>query len=174
MAFLMKPEPFSTEVNRLFNALLDPETGAQRWTPSMDLMEADDHFLLKADLPGLGQDDVAIEIQDNTLVISGERKAEHEEREGGWFRVERSFGRFSRSVTLPEGVNPEAIAASFDSGVLTVRIPKPEERKPRRISIDVGGKRPATLEGTAAETAGEGNGADPGAQREPAAEGAER
>jgi HSP20 family protein len=135
MTLLMKPEPFSSEFNRLFNTLFD-ESRAQRWVPPMDLVEADDHFLLKADLPGLGEEDVSIEIRDNALMISGERKAEHEQRERGWYRVERATGRFSRSLTLPEGVDPDAVRAEFDKGVLEVWIPKPEQRKPRRIQIN--------------------------------------
>jgi HSP20 family protein len=156
MALLMRPEPFSTEFHRLFDSLFEPLNGngngsrTQRWAPAMDLVEADDHFLLKADLPGLGEEDVAIEVQDNVLTLSGERKAEHERKERGWYRLERSFGRFSRSLTLPEGVNPDGIAASFDKGVLEIRIPKPEERKPRRIEIGANGT-PKTLEGTASE-----------------------
>jgi len=154
MALLMKPEPFSQEVNRLFNTLVDlSDTGVQRWVPAMDLMEADDHFVLRADLPGLGEDDVSIEVQDNTLTIAGERKSEHEQRERGWYRLERSFGRFSRSLSLPEGVNADAISAEFDKGVLEVRIPKPEERKPRRVEIKAhagNGDQPA-VEGTASE-----------------------
>ncbi|MBV9214450.1 MAG: Hsp20/alpha crystallin family protein [Actinobacteria bacterium] len=148
----MKPEPFSSEINRLFNTLFD-ETQSNRWVPPMDLVEADDHFVLKADLPGLGQDDVAIEIRDNTLTISGERKSEYEKRERGWYRVERATGRFSRSLALPEGIDADAVTAEFDRGVLEVRIPKPEQRKPRRVEIkgtaENGGK-PA-VEGTATE-----------------------
>ena len=148
MALIMKPEPFSSDLHRLFNTLFeDAPTPAQRWVPSMDLVEAEDHFVLKADLPGLSEDDVSIEVRDNALTISGERKAEHEQRERGWYRVERSFGRFSRSLTLPEGVDAGAISASFDRGVLSVTIPKPEQRKPRRIQI-----------GTAEGTAKNGNG----------------
>jgi HSP20 family protein len=152
MALLMKPEPFSNELHRLFNTLFE-EGQPQRWVPPMDLVEADDHFLLKADLPGLDEDDVSIEIRDNALTISGERKAEHESRERGWYRVERSFGRFSRSLTLPEGVDPDGVAASFDRGVLEVTIPKPEQRKPRRVAIKTanGNGRPEALEGTASE-----------------------
>jgi HSP20 family protein len=150
MALLMKPEPFSAEFNRLFDTLFQPvNTNSQRWAPPMDLVEAEDHFLLKADLPGLGDEDVTIEVQDGTLTISGERKSEHETREKGWYRLERSFGRFSRSLTLPEGVDADKIEASFDKGVLEVRIPKPEERKPRRIEIGANGGK--TLEGTATE-----------------------
>ena len=155
MALLMKPEPFSTEINRLFDTLFEPVNGNaarnQRWAPAIDLVEAEDHFLLKADLPGLGEDDVAIEVQDNVLTVSGERRAEHERKERGWYRLERSFGRFSRSLTLPEGINAEAIAATFDNGVLEIRIPKPEERKPQRISIGASDSKPETLEGSASE-----------------------
>jgi HSP20 family protein len=153
MALMMRPEPFSREVDRLFDAFFgqgDRET--RRWVPPVDLVEAEDHFVLKADLPGLSQDDVAIEVQDGTLTISGERKAEHEQRERGWYRIERSFGSFSRSLTLPEGVNPDGINAEFKDGVLEVQIPKPEERKPRRIQISATGDgEPAALEGTAQE-----------------------
>jgi HSP20 family protein len=119
----------------------------------MDLVEAEDHFVLKADLPGLTDGDVKIEVADNTLMISGERKAEHEQTERGWYRIERSFGSFSRSLTLPDGVDPDAINAEFHNGVLSVRIPKPEERKPRRIEISPNGdnKQPAAVEGSAQE-----------------------
>jgi len=138
MTLLMKPEPFSSDFNRLFNTLFD-ESRSQRWVPAMDLVEADDHFLLKADLPGLGEDDVSIEIRDNALTISGERRAEYEKRERGWYRVERATGSFSRSLTLPDGVDPDAVRAEFDKGVLAVWIPKPEAKKPRRIQINANG-----------------------------------
>ena len=158
MTLLMKPEPFSSEINRLFNTLFD-EGRQQRWVPAMDLVESDDHFLLKADLPGLGHDDVAIEIRDNTLTISGERKSEYERRERGWYRVERSTGAFSRSLALPEGVDPDGVTAEFDKGVLEVRIPKPEQKKPRRVQIGAGAGsndngQPAAVEGTATERDG--------------------
>ena len=147
MTLLMKPEPFSQEFDRLFSTLFENSgRQVQRWVPAMDLVEADDHFVLKADLPGLAEDDVAIEVQDNVLTISGSRDAEHERKEKGWYRLERSYGSFSRSLTLPEGVDADKVEAKFDRGVLEVRIPKPEERKPRRISIGGNGKH--TIEGT--------------------------
>ena len=151
MALLMKPEPFSREVDRLFDAFFGAnETSGRRWVPPMDLVESEDHFTLKADLPGLSEGDVAIEIQDGTLKISGERKADHEASEKGWYRIERSFGSFARTMSLPDGIDPEAVEAGFHDGVLEVRIPKPEQRKPRRIEIKAHGNgRPATLEGTA-------------------------
>ena len=147
---------FSTlqnEMNRLFNTVFDAPaaTGGnggqgRRWVPAMDLLETDEHFVLRADLPGMRQEDVNIELEENVLTISGERKAEHEERQEGYYRVERAFGAFSRSLTLPKGVDAEAVTAAFNDGVLEVRIPKPEERKPRKITIGFGDKQPA-LEG---------------------------
>ena len=142
-----------SEVNRLFNSFFDvPSTAAngatlRRWVPAMDLVETDDHFVLRADLPGLSEGDVSIELEDRVLTVSGERKAEHKDRQEGYYRVERAFGSFARSLTLPEGVDPDTVQASFDRGVLEVRIPKPEERKPRKVAINVGegGK---TIEGS--------------------------
>jgi len=153
MALLVKPEPFTREIDRVFDAFFGQTDQGRRWVPPMDLVEVEDHFVLKADLPGLAEGDVNIEVQDGTLTISGERKAEHEEREKGWYRIERAFGSFNRSLTLPDGVDADRIDASFANGVLEVRIPKPEERKPRRISISSGdgNGKPAEVEGTAKE-----------------------
>jgi HSP20 family protein len=157
MALLMRPEPFGTDFDRLFNTLFD-RNQAQRWTPAMDLVEADDHFLLRADLPGLTEADVSIELNDNSLTISGERQAEHEQRERGWYRLERQFGKFNRSLTLPDGIDADHESAAFHNGVLEVRIPKPEQRKPRRIQIVADGNGDGTngigketLEGSATE-----------------------
>jgi HSP20 family protein len=153
MALLVKPEPFTREIDRVFDAFFGQSDQGRRWVPPMDLVEAEDHFVLKADLPGLSEGDVNIEVQDGTLTISGERQAEHEQREKGWYRIERSFGSFNRSLTLPDGVDPDRIDASFHHGVLEIRIPKPEERKPRRIAISSsnGDAKPAEVEGTATE-----------------------
>jgi HSP20 family protein len=131
------------EMNRLFNSFFDTPTVSskdayRRWIPAMDLLEADGEFVLRADLPGLSEQDVNIEVQDNVLTISGERRAEHEDRKEGYYRVERSHGSFRRSLTLPEGVDPESVKASFDRGVLEVHVPKPEQRKPRKVAITVG------------------------------------
>jgi HSP20 family protein len=145
-----------TEMNRLFNTFFEtPSTGGgggnggalRRWLPAMDLVETDEHFVLRADLPGLSEGDVAIELEDNVLTVAGERKAEHEDKREGFYRVERSFGQFRRSLTLPEGIDADGITASFDKGVLEVRIPKPEERKPHRVAIQVGGQN-AAIEGS--------------------------
>jgi HSP20 family protein len=148
------------EMNRLFNTFFEmpsPASGSgsggeggslRRWIPAMDLVETKDDFVLRADLPGISEKDVNIELEDNVLTISGERKAEHEEHKEGYYRVERSSGAFSRSLTVPEGVDPAAVRAQFDRGVLVVRIPKPEARKPRKVAISVGGCEPATIEGS--------------------------
>jgi HSP20 family protein len=141
------------EVNRLFNSVFDaPHPGGgngggtmRRWMPAMDLVETDESFILRADLPGLSEEDIKIELEDGTLTVSGERKAEHESKNEGYYRVERAVGAFSRSLTLPQGIDPESVTASFDRGVLEVRIPKPEQRKPRRIEI--GGAAQQTIEG---------------------------
>jgi HSP20 family protein len=134
------------EMNRLFG-LFDSQAGgnggagvARRWIPAMDLVEEGDQYVLRADLPGVSEDEVKIELEENVLTISGERKTEHEERREGYVRVERASGSFSRSLVLPDGVDPDSVKAQFDSGVLEVRIPKPEQPKPRRVAISVGEK----------------------------------
>src|SRR5690606_17236092 len=101
------------------------------------------------------------------LTVAGERRSEHEQAKGGYHRVERAYGRFSRSLTLPEGVDAEAVEATFDRGVLEVRIPKPAQSKPRRVAITVGRDKPA-IEGKEAaiegkEAAAEATDAEPAA-----------
>ena len=157
---IVRWEPFrelsslQTEMNRLFNAAFEGpgggNGGARRWTPAMDLLETEDEFVLRADLPGLSESDVNIELEDNVLTVSGERKTEHEDKREGFYRMERAYGSFSRSLTLPKGIDPEAVTAGFDRGVLEVRVPKPEQRKPRRINISAGDGEPRTIEGSAA------------------------
>ena len=142
------------EMNRLFNTFFDQPapTGrggapSRRWIPAMDLVETADHYVLRADLPGLNDDDVNIQLEDNVLTISGERKAEHEQQQEGYYRLERAFGAFSRSLTLPDGVDPDSVQAHFDRGVLEIRIPKPEQKKPRQVQITLGAN-PKTIEST--------------------------
>jgi HSP20 family protein len=146
-------DSLQSEVNRVFDAFFGNGAGTRtrRWVPAMDLVETDDHLVLRADLPGMTQDDVEIEVKDGVLTISGERKAEHEDKSEGYYRVERTFGRFSRSLTLPKGVEAERINAGFTDGVLEVRIPKPEERKPYRVQVEGAANGKAELEGAAHE-----------------------
>jgi HSP20 family protein len=148
---LIRWEP-ARDLNSLFSSIFDTPTGSvsagRRWLPAMDLVETDDHFVLRADLPGLSEDDVDVTLENDVLTVSGQRKAETETREKGYYRVERASGSFRRSLSLPEGVDPDAIEANFDKGVLEVRIPKPEQRKPRKVAITVGGGEPKTIEGS--------------------------
>lgn len=138
-----------TEMNRLFSTFFDgagtPPDALRRWVPPMDLVEGDDHFVLRADLPGVRQEDVSVELEGDVLTISGERRIEHDAKEGGFVRLERATGGFRRMLTLPEGVDADAVTAAFSDGVLEIRIPKPAERRPRRVEIAVG-DRPVTVE----------------------------
>jgi HSP20 family protein len=142
------------EMNRLFSTFFDSPTGtgatgpngvARRWIPAMDLVESDEHFILTADLPGLAEEDIKLEFEGDVLTLSGERKVDQEQHRDGYYRLERATGAFSRSLTLPEGVDVDGVTATFDKGVLEVRIPKPEQRKPRRVAIQVG-DAPKTIE----------------------------
>jgi HSP20 family protein len=134
---------------RLFGTVFDSPAGGnglavrRRWVPAIDLVEEGDRYVLRADLPGVGEDDVKIEFEGNVLTVSGERSSQREERRDGYYRVERASGRFSRSLVFPEGVDPDGIHASFDAGVLEVTVPKPEQRKPHRVAIEVGRKADA-------------------------------
>jgi HSP20 family protein len=143
------------EVNRLFDGFFGTGTGGRngsvsRWIPAMDLVERSDEFILRADLPGMSEDQVSIEIKDNLLTISGERRSDHEEEGESFYRAERAFGSFTRTLTLPEGVEPDAVKAKFADGVLEVRVPKPAERKPHRVAI-AGASGEGAVEGEATE-----------------------
>lgn len=141
-------DTLQTEMNRLFATFMDPgqpASAARRWAPPMDLIEQDDNYLLRADLPGLKQEDIAIEFDGDLLSISGERSEKHERKDGGFIRLERAAGAFRRTLTLPEGVDPDAVRASYADGVLEVLIPKPEQKKPRRVQVTVG-ERPSLVE----------------------------
>src|SRR3954467_485283 len=113
-------DTLQTDINRVFDTFFGGATAngaARRWVPAMDLVESDDHLVLRADLPGLSKDDVDIEVKDNVLTVSGERRAEHEDNADGYYRVERAFGSFSRSLSLPHGVSADGIDAQFADGV---------------------------------------------------------
>jgi len=143
------------EMNRLFGSAFDTQGGvanggaASRWIPPMDLVEDDEQFVVRADLPGVEEQDVSVELEDNVLTIAGQRRSDAQQRKEGYYRIERAYGAFSRALTLPEGIDPEGIKAGFAKGVLTVRIPKPEERKPRKVAISVGDSTPV-IEGQTA------------------------
>lgn len=105
------------------------------WLPAVDVWETGDELVLSFDLPGIPEDKIAVELDDNTLTVSGERERTSEHSNERFYRFERRFGTFSRSVALPQGVQEDAIQANYANGVLEVRVPKPEEPKPKRIQI---------------------------------------
>src|ERR1700753_2454900 len=114
-----------TEMNRMFNTLFDQQprsaggggpSSERRWIPPMDLVETPDHYVVRADLPGVREDDLSVQFEDHTLTISGQRAAEHDPQEG-YYRLERAFGAFSRALTLPDGIDPDRVQAEFDHGV---------------------------------------------------------
>jgi len=123
-----------------------PGDAASTWLPPVDPTETDEALLLSFDLPGLEEDEIQVELDDNVLTVSGERERKQEVKEDDYFRYERRFGSFSRSVALPSGVQDDQIEASYENGVLEIRVPKPEQYKPRRIQV--GGGSGQTLEGT--------------------------
>jgi HSP20 family protein len=124
----------------------------RRWAPPTDLTEDGEDLVLRIDLPGMSDEDVTVEVDGNVLTVSGERKDHRETQEGSVFRLERSFGKFSRSFTLPEGTETDSIEGGLENGVLELRVPKPAERQPKRIKIgSQSGAQPA-IEGTSTET----------------------
>ncbi|MGE5647121.1 MAG: Hsp20/alpha crystallin family protein [Acidobacteriota bacterium] len=108
------------------------EFGGGFWSPPVEIRQQGDHMIVSAELPGLNKEDVHVEITDEGLVISGERKREHEVQEKGYYRSERSYGQFQRFIPLPENAQLDQARASFNNGVLEVSIPAPEAQKKRR------------------------------------------
>jgi HSP20 family protein len=126
------------EMNRLFGRTYGGDVGESTrgaWTPALDVFETQEKFVITMELPGVSPDDVDISVEDSTLMVRGERKFYSEQQEESFLRIERRFGEFTRSLTLPSTADAESIQASFDQGVLTVEVPKREEAKPRKISI---------------------------------------
>jgi HSP20 family protein len=108
------------------------------WAPAVDIYEQDGNLVLKAELPGIDSKDVDVRVENNVLTLRGERKFEYDVKRENYHRVERAYGTFSRSFTLPNVVNTEKIKAEFNDGVLRVTLPQREEAKPKQISISVG------------------------------------
>ncbi len=124
------------ELDRTFRRATPDGDGRQAgWMPAVDVEQTDDSIVLRMDLPGMRREDVSIEVKNQTLIVSGERQQEREEKHEGYYNRERVFGRFTRTFMLPEGVTPDDIEATFRDGVLTVRLPRPREEQPRSIEI---------------------------------------
>jgi len=142
MTTLVRWEPFrelasfQNEMSRWMNGLFEgPGRVTQSWVPALDVWETDSEVVYAFDLPGIPEDKISIEVKDETLTISGEREKTEETSENGFYRFERRYGTFARAVGLPQGVDQDKIAARYENGVLEIRVPKPEEQKPRRIAL---------------------------------------
>jgi HSP20 family protein len=131
------------EINNMFDhfyrggAVDDGSLGTSLWTPAVDVAEQDGEFQVKIELPGVSKDDVKITMQDNILTIRGEKKQEKESKGSNYHRVERSYGSFQRSFTLPTSVKADKVEATYGDGILSIKLPKAEEAKPKQIDVKV-------------------------------------
>ena len=146
MATIARFEPFrglsalQDQVNRIFNQTAgskEYESGLTAWAPAVDIYETPNELVVKADLPDVEEKDIDIRVENNLLTIRGERKFDKAVSEDNYLRVERTYGTFSRSFSLPNTVNAEAIRAEYKNGVLTISLPKREESKPRQVKVNV-------------------------------------
>lgn len=135
------------EMGRLLNVFEGNGRTLQNWVPALDVVETDDELVYSFDLPGVSKDDIDIQFEDGMLTVTAKRDRKHEVKEDRFYRYERRFGTFSRTVGLPQGADESSIRADFNDGVLKVRVAKPEETKPRRIEI---GRE--AIEGTATKS----------------------
>jgi HSP20 family protein len=141
LATLRGASTLQEQINRLFNDAFErsgEESNLTTWAPAVDINETEHELIVKADLPGVDPKDLDIRVENNVLSIRGERKFEKKVNEDNYLRVERAYGSFSRSFSLANTVNPEGIRADYQSGVLTLSIPKREEAKPKQIKVNVG------------------------------------
>jgi HSP20 family protein len=138
-----------TELSRVMNGLFEGNgRQEQAWVPTLDVWETDDAVHYAFDLPGLSQDAIQVEAEDGSLTVSATRAREQKQEADKFFRFERRFGTFSRSIGLPQGVSDDDIKASYVNGVLEITVPKPEQPKPKRIEVAVPGEQPV-IEGNA-------------------------
>jgi HSP20 family protein len=142
MSTLVRWEPFrdlgtlQSELSRLMNGLEgNGRSSVQTWVPALDVWETPTEVVYAFDLPGIPEEQITIEVKDETLTVSAEREKTDEASEGGFYRFERRYGTFARGVGLPQGVDQDNISARYDNGVLEVRVPKPEEQKPKKIAL---------------------------------------
>ena len=146
MATIARLEPFrgisnlQDQFNRLFNESFrthTEESALTSWAPAVDIYETPNELVVKADLPDVNEKDIDVRVENNLLTIHGERKFDKSVSEENFLRVERTYGSFSRSFSLPNTVNAEAIGAEYKNGVLTVTLPKREESKPRQVKVTI-------------------------------------
>jgi HSP20 family protein len=154
VATLVRWDPFRevaalhNELSRFMNSVEGNGRETQSWVPALDVWETEDALVYAFDLPGVPEDEISIEVDDAMLTVSAERERQQQVTADRFHRFERRFGTFSRTIGLPPGVNEDAIKAEYTDGVLHVSVPKPEQVKPRRITIG-GADQGATIEGTA-------------------------
>ena len=137
-SFLTTRDPFARMLDSFFGEGLYPseDVSNRTWMPSVNIRETEQAFFVEAELPGLTKKDIDITLENNMLKLSGERRFEKDTNEESYHRVERSYGSFLRTFSLPSQVNAESVKASFKDGVLTIEVPKAEEAKPRKIAIN--------------------------------------
>ncbi len=134
-------DTFSDRINRLFDgspfpaSLMSDEASMSNWKPVADIYDHEDRIVIKADLPGVDKKDIQVDLKDNVLTLEGERSDEKEVKEDNFYRKERVHGKFRRSFMLPDGLDPDKIKADYHDGVLNIEIPKPEGKKPKKISV---------------------------------------
>jgi HSP20 family protein len=155
---LVRWDPFrdltalQNEVNRLFTRATGGDVAErQSWTPAIDVVETDDAIVLKAELAGMRPEDISIEVQDNVLTVSGERRFEEEVKEDKFYRIERRYGSFSRSLALPSTADESKVDAGYENGLLQITVHKAEVVKPKKITVSIGGGERKTVEATATE-----------------------
>lgn len=132
---------FNSRVSRVFDDFFLPtrfrtESAAMwDWNPVVDIYENKDHIVITAELPGVDKKNIQVDVKNRVLTLKGERSVANEVKEDNYYRRERSFGKFERAFSLPDDVNPDHIKADFKDGILKLEIPKPEERKPKQITV---------------------------------------
>ena len=156
MATLVRFDPFrelagfQSEMSRLMNGLLEGNgRTTQSWVPPLDAWETEDEIVYAFDLPGIPEDKISVELEDGALTVSGERERTDEVSGDRFYRFERRFGTFSRTIGLPQGTSEDGIQAEYKNGVLEIHVREPEEPKPRRIQVGkASGSSEQTIEGT--------------------------
>lgn len=158
MATLVRWDPvreiatMQNELSRFMNGLVEGNgRQTQAWVPTLDVWETDSDVVYALDLPGIPQDKIAIEVENGALTLSAERERTEEVGDDKYRRFERRFGTFSRTFGLPQGVSEDDIKATYKDGVLQIHVPKPEQPKPKRISVSVEGEQ-QTIEGTSSQS----------------------
>lgn len=130
-------------INRMFNNFFEGRMSEEgdialsAWSPAVDIVEREDSFVIEAELPGMKKDDIKISLANDILTIQGEKKSEREEKKENYHRTERTYGKFSRSFSLPGNIKSDKVEAEFSNGVLRITVPKSEEAKPKQIEVKV-------------------------------------